>query len=211
MGPQPPLRAHLPFGYFSITFPRLTVLRLEDYLIRVIKKDQKSTEEPQDTNWAILIRCNPIVKDIDLYFSFGLGSKTSLALWGAFFEALYSPRPLVVSGNNIPLYHQRSFWRAVSRLEELNYTGMDPLEEESYKCADLGRLELLSFSLLMLRKSEKEQLDLFTRCNGLTMLFSRAHIEASRSIVFSYALRDQPGLRWTILSWSTLSSRMKTS
>lgn len=162
----------LPSEYFDISFPHLTALQLHDLLAtdsRVPGRDRD-----QESNWARVVRHNPTIRDVDICLRHLTGSQ-STAVWEAIYESLQKPRQIKVSGpGSMPEFSidvQVSFWKAVSRFEELDYNGaLDQLRIDPHQWADFSGLQRLSYRNSSRSGADYLQMKLFGPCYGLTRL-----------------------------------------
>ncbi|KAG0312455.1 hypothetical protein BGZ97_011174 [Linnemannia gamsii] len=112
--------------------------------------------------------------DVDIRLRHPTGGR-STKVWEAISESLQKPRQIKVGGpSGLPKFEidvQVSFWRAVSRFEELDYSsGVDQLGIDPHQWADLSGLQRLSYRNSSRSGVDHLQLKLFGPCHGLTRL-----------------------------------------
>ncbi|KAF9156656.1 hypothetical protein BG015_002860 [Linnemannia schmuckeri] len=159
----------LPADYFGLSFPNLTTLQLQDI---AVNNSPTERDREQESKWARVIRLNPTICDIAIYLRHR-ASGQSTEIWDAILEFLHRPRQLKVGGSSsMPKFTvqvQKSFWRAVSRFEELDYNGpVDQLRIDPHKWANLTGLQRLSYKSTI--PSTYLHIKLFEYCRGLKRL-----------------------------------------
>ncbi|KAF9152463.1 hypothetical protein BG015_005225 [Linnemannia schmuckeri] len=172
---------HLPVEYFGISFPSLSVLKLETRDTNRseeerAQQEEKAQEEQQelDSNWARLVRLNSTIRDINISMQEDpqLHIKAS-EFWEAVGTSLHNPRRLKVGGGYHHIYQDSAkdmFWRAVSRFEEVEYSGYDHWQSEVASRVDFSRLKRLAYHAATMEETPRSPLEFISRCRGLTTL-----------------------------------------
>lgn len=165
------LSGPLPAEYFAISFPHLTVLKLQDISTNNVPAER---DREQESNWARVIRLNPTIRDVDVFLRHKSGGQ-STEIWDAISETLQRPRQLKVGGpSDMPFFSvevQKSFWRAVGRFKELDYnSSVDQLCINPHNCTDLSGLEGLSYKGATSIVHSLSHIRLFKKFRGLRRL-----------------------------------------
>ncbi|KAF9120378.1 hypothetical protein BGW39_011471 [Mortierella sp. 14UC] len=160
------IRGPLPLEYYSVVFPRLSVLHLET----TATTDYSGAE--QDYNWACLVRHNPTIQYVDLHCPHVL-SRNSSEVWSAISSSLQNPKRLRLDGLGIDAFSnsvQELFWKAASKFEEVDYMGFDQLAGGGHNIIDFSRIKRFAYTSIDMPGRTDYQLGLFSRCTGLTRL-----------------------------------------
>ncbi|KAF8940702.1 hypothetical protein BGZ47_007628 [Haplosporangium gracile] len=173
---------HLPAEYFDISFPSLSVLKLETRDTdrfeeeRAQQEGQKAQEEQKelDSSWARLVRLNSTIRNINIFMREGpeLQIKTR-EFWEAVGTSLHNPRRLKVDGGYYHIYQDSAkdmFWRAIGRFEKVEYSGYNHWQSEVASRVDFSQLKRLAYYVMTREETPRSPLELISRCRGLTML-----------------------------------------
>ncbi|KAH7053753.1 hypothetical protein BKA57DRAFT_454416 [Linnemannia elongata] len=167
------VNGHFDSDYCSVFFPKLTVLTIECSSIFTFGESDTVVVEKQDTHWARLVRLNPTLQDITLHLGNRPAGQGPAQFLETIFTTLPRPRRFELKSFSLPEFvydTQQVFWRAVSRFEEVEYSGYDQSRRGLYLDVDLSRLKRLTYLTLDGNDAQEHDLRVLRKCCGLTRL-----------------------------------------
>ncbi|KAK3836377.1 MAG: hypothetical protein JOS17DRAFT_477269 [Linnemannia elongata] len=167
--------AHLVYGlnyagyldteYYDISFPHLTSLKLS-----VTEEVEGRSSQELDSSWARLLLLNPTVCDIEILAFSTIYLK---GFWDAAFTSLHCLGRVTIEGTHMHAAPEdedtKAFWRACSRLEEVNYIGRDQAAtSRGFMDYDYSQLKRLSYHALDFTFPGSAQVEWVGKCHNLT-------------------------------------------